>query len=306
MSRPSLEIPYAAIASARKGSRSKSVNIACPVCGPQREGEAAKRKVMRTWMLNNHGISVHCVRCGLEGWVAPDGGTNQSARSKKPAVSADFPDDDDDRERQRKAELVERIWRESVPIAGTAGEAYLNRRGIDLAAVPDHGGLRWHARCPWGAYGETTGCIISRFSDAITGEPGGIHRRPIAKGEKPKTLGPMSRRVIRLWPDAEVTSGLVLGEGIETTLAAATRITHRNTMLQPAWAAGSAGNMASLPVLAGVEALTLLVDNDANGTGQNAAAQCAQRWLAGGRDVIRLTPKTVGKDFNNIIQGSAA
>jgi hypothetical protein len=117
----------------------------------------------------------------------------------------------------------------------------------------------------------------------------------------------MSGCVIRLWPDGDVTTGLVLGEGIETTLAAATRITHRNTMLQPAWAVGSAGNMASFSVLAGVEAVTLLVDNDASGTGQNAAAQCARRWLAAGREVIRLTPKIVGTDFNNIVQqGSAA
>ena len=44
----------------------------------------------------------------------------------------------------------------------------------------------------------------------------------------------------------------MLGEGVETTLAAATRIEHRGTLLQPAWAAGSAGNMAKFPVLTGI------------------------------------------------------
>lgn len=59
--------------------------------------------------------------------------------------------------------------------------------------------------------------------------------------------------------------------------------------------------MAAFPVLPGIEALTLLVDHDANGAGQDAAAACARRWLAAGREVIRLTPKTVGADFNDIV-----
>jgi hypothetical protein len=52
--------------------------------------------------------------------------------------------------------------------------------------------------------------------------------------------------VIRLWPDEEVTQGLVLGEGVETTPAAATQI-ECGTLLRPAWAAGSSGNMAAFP-----------------------------------------------------------
>jgi hypothetical protein len=205
-------------------------------------------------------------------------------------------------ERRRNAEAAEQIWRESRPIAGTAGESYLGRRGIALAPVPDYGGLRWHPECPW--EGGATGCIVARFTDAITNMPGGIHRRPV-DGQKPRTLGPMRGCVIRLWPDDAVTTGLVLGEGIETTLAAS-QIQHRGTLLQPAWAAGSAVNMAAFPVLPGIEAVTLLVDHDANGAGQQAAAACARRWHAAGRDVIRLTPKTVGRDFNDIIRGGAA
>jgi putative DNA primase/helicase len=204
--------------------------------------------------------------------------------------------------RQRNAEAAARIWKETVPIAGTAGEAYLARRGIELAAVPNYGGLRWHPRCPWCGH-ETLPCIVSRFGDALTGEPRGIHRRPI-NGETPRTLGPMRGCVIRLWPDDAVTTGLVIGEGVETVLAAATRIEHRGTLLQPAWAAGNAGNLAELPVLAGIEALTILVDHDASGTGQDAATACARRWLDAGRELVRLTPKIVGTDFNDI--GSAA
>jgi hypothetical protein len=299
--RPRDDIAYAELANARNGARSKPVDIPCPVCGPEREGEAAKRKVMRTWSIGGDRISLHCVRCGVEGWVAPDGFTPRPSGTHSPEEHVD--DSDEERERQRKLEAAARIWREALHIEGTPGALYFYKRGIDLTLLPDFGGLRWHPKCPW--QGGPTGCVIARFTDAVTAEPRGIWRRPIKKGEKPRSLGPMAGCVIRLWPDAEVSTGLVLGEGIETTLAAALHITHHGTLLQPAWAAGNAGSMADLPVLPGIEALTLLVDNDANGAGQRAAAECARRWIAAGREVVRLTPKIVGYDFNDIVKGTA-
>jgi putative DNA primase/helicase len=203
---------------------------------------------------------------------------------------------DDDRHKRRGA--ADRIWREAISIEGTPGASYFHGRGIDIARLPDCGGLRWHTRCPWES--GTTGCVVARYTDAITGKPCGIWRRPI-DGQKPRTLGPMAGCVIRLWPDIEVTTGLVLAEGIETA-AAASQIVHRSTLLQPTWAAGCAGNMANFPALPGVEALTLIVDNDHSGTGQDAAAACAHRWLEAGREVIRLTPRRVGADFNDILE----
>ena len=296
MTKPPLDnFAYVAIVEARRGARSKTVDVACPVCGPQHKGASAKRKVLRTWQIAGDRISLHCVRCGIEGYVVPDGG------AVRPLTDQVVGDDDgeEERKKQRNAEAAARIWKETYPIAGTAGEAYLRKRGIELAAVPDFGGLRWHPKCPW--QGGPIGCVVSRFTDTITGEPRGIHRRPI-DGQKPRTLGPMKDCVIRVWPDDMVTTGLVLGEGVESTLAAACQITHRGTLLQPAWAAGCADNMKRFPVLPGIEALTLLVDHDASGTGQDAAATCARRWLAAGREVIRLTPKVVGADFNDIIK----
>jgi hypothetical protein len=205
-------------------------------------------------------------------------------------------------EREEDAKRLKRatvIWDRTLPIAGTDGEAYLAQRGIVFDDVPDLGGLRWHPKCPWGT--GTAPCIVSRFTDAITVEPRGIWRRPLT-GEKPKSLGPTAGCVIRLWPDDCVELGLVLGEGVETTLAAATRITHRFTLLRPAWAAGSSGNIASFPALGGLEALTLLVDHDENRTGERAAEQCARRWSDAGKKVIRLMPGDLGNDFNDLVK----
>jgi hypothetical protein len=208
-------------------------------------------------------------------------------------------DPEAERERARMLGLAERTWNEAVHIEGTPGALFLHKRNIDITLAPDFGGLRWHGRCPW--LGGATGCVIARYTDAITGEPRGIWRRPIKKGEKPKALGPMAGCVIRLWPDDAITTDLVLGEGVETTLAAALHITHRGTLLQPAWAAGCADSMANFPVLTGIETLTLLVDHDK--AGQEAAAKCAHRWVAAGREVIRLTPHKLGADFNDIVMG---
>jgi phage/plasmid primase-like uncharacterized protein len=204
----------------------------------------------------------------------------------------------DDAARLRRAEA---IWREAVPIAGTSGEDYLAMRGIDVDDVPDHAGLRFHPQCPWDQGKQP--CMVARFTHAVTGAPLGIHRRAIGiPGAKPRSYGPIAGGVIRLWPDDCVTTGVVIGEGIETTLAAATRIEHRNTLLQPAWACGSAGALEAFPVLAGIEALTILVDNDESGAGQRAADRCAERWAGAGREVTLLTPRDIGLDFNDLVR----
>jgi hypothetical protein len=191
-----------------------------------------------------------------------------SAR-KPPPIDAD-----EEQERVRRLKLAKRIWAETVHIEGTPGTLYFYKRNIDITLLPDFGSLRWHPKCPSGS--SATGCVIARYTDAITGEPRGIWRRPI-NGERPRALGPMAGCVIRLWPDDIITSGLVLGEGVETTLSAALHVRHRGTLLQPAWAAGCADNMANFPVLPGLTALTLLVDHDESGRGQKVAAECASR-----------------------------
>jgi hypothetical protein len=120
-------------------------------------------------------------------------------------------------------------------------------------------------------------------------------------------LGNIAGGAVKLWDDADVTQGLVIGEGIETTLAAATRIEHRGTLLRPAWAVLCASNMASFPVLPDVEALTILVDNDVpdrkgHQRGQESAAQCAHRWSDAGREVCRLMLRQAGTDFNDAVR----
>jgi hypothetical protein len=196
------------------------------------------------------------------------------------------------------------IWSVSRPLRGTPALVYLQSRGISLQKLPEGIGeaLRWHPSCPW--EGGRHGAMVPLMTDAITGEPRAIHRTAItSQGQKAgkKMLGPSGGCVVRLWPDETVTTGIVLGEGIETTLAAATRLNQKGTALIPAWAACSAGAMAKFPVLPGIETLTLLVDNDASGAGQRAAMECSGRWTMADREVIRLIPDHPGEDFNDVV-----
>ncbi len=265
----------------------------CPRCGGRDRFAINVRKEVwncRGCIRGGNAIALvqHIEGCGYREALGVLGGADISARGRRAPTLGAVNDD-------RTLSVAVRIWDQSVAL-GPKAIAYFERRGVPVDDVPDHGGLRWHPTCPW--EGGTKPCVVGRYTTAVDNKPRGIWRRPI-DGTKPKALAPTAGCVNRLWPDAAVETALVLGEGVETTLAASTRIEHRGTLLQPAWAAGSAGNMANFPVLSGIEALTILVDNDS--AGERAADQCRARWGAAGREVTLLKPNIAKTDFNNVV-----
>jgi Toprim domain/CHC2 zinc finger len=215
------------------------------------------------------------------------------------------------REDARKTADALRWWNEGINIWNTPAQAYLASRAcagmfpVDRDAV-----FRWHPTCPFG--GGHMPCLLALYRNVITDDPQGVHRTPLTlDGKRPigpdgetikrKTYGPTTNAAIKLWPANTVGNRLVVGEGIETSVSAALHIRHRGQALTPAWACMNAGNIGDLPVLEGVETLTILVDNDPSGTGQRESAKCAERWRLAGREVFRLIPKVSGFDFNDII-----
>ena len=198
--------------------------------------------------------------------------------------------------------LALQLWQEAGSLAGTLGARYLaETRGIDVTKLSPtiHAVLRFHPSCIFGA-GARHPCIVALMRDPLTDEPSGIHRIGLdLTGKKLDRMALGRMGVVKLWPvDGD---RLVVGEGIETVLAAATRITYRDAVLTPAWAALNEAGLAGLPVLPGITQLTLLVDNDANGVGQKAAGNCKRVWTAAGRTVTTLIPKQEGWDFNDVI-----
>jgi hypothetical protein len=120
-----------------------------------------------------------------------------------------------------------------------------------------------------------------------------------------KMLGPVGGCAIKIDDDENVELGMTIGEGIETTLAG------RQLGFRPAWALGSAGAIAKFPVLAGIETLTVLVDNDEQDksgrqAGQQAAHQCAEKWTTGGREVRLITPTRRGSDMADLLEARHA
>jgi hypothetical protein len=196
-----------------------------------------------------------------------------------------------------------RLWKARHPLtAGSPPARYLRGRGCDLP--PNDVGWLPALPHPSGYIGP---CVLALVTDILTGEPINIHRTWLAadgSGKapvgKPRLLMKGHRKkggVVRLWPDEELTYGLCVAEGLETALTAAHGFT-------PVWACLDAGNLAALPILPGVEALTIVADHDEAGT--RAADACGRRWLEAGCEVRVWKAPVRGADLNDFVRGAAA
>ena len=225
-------------------------------------------------------------------WRTKGQGSSHPAPACTPRESGPEPDNT-----ARIARAVA-IWGEAVDAHGTLVECYLVSRGLSLPDGADV--LRYHPRCPWRDEAENrtiyVPAMVALMRSVTTDEPQGIHRtRLTPEGVKVdrRMLGIAAETAVKLDADDEVTAGLAIGEGIETVLAA------RQLGFQPAWALASAGAITVFPVLGGVEALTLLAENDP--ASDRAISQCAARWHAAGREVTVVTPN-FGSDLNDAIR----
>ncbi|MGF6665003.1 putative DNA primase/helicase [Paraburkholderia atlantica] len=243
--------------------------VGCPSCG-----RGPRDKTLGVTVEAGGSGIAHCFRCDFTESYRPKRGshvrppTHLTARPNRPRHEAlsDFGRD---------------LWSASKPLSGVAVD-YLKARRCSIP--PTDGDLRWHPslKHPTGVAGPA---LIARITDAMTGEPMSLHRTWIcADGRKadvdpPRLLLGGHRKqggVVRLWPDESVTGGLGIAEGIETALSLAWGIA-------PVWALVDAGNLKDLPVLDGIESLTIAVDDDA--AGRIAAQVCAHRWIAASREV---------------------
>lgn len=171
-----------------------------------------------------------------------------------------------------------RLWSQCIPIAGTLGERYLERRGLS------YDGDGWR-------YRPTSRALIGIITDALTGDAIGWHETildPDGNKIDRRMHGRASGGVVRLY-DEEGATEVSIAEGIETALATGAR---------PIWACLSSGIMQSLPVLPGIEQLTVFADHDPAGV--KAANEVGERWHAAGRRVTLTMPGLLGKDFDDV------
>ena len=194
-----------------------------------------------------------------------------------------------------------RLWSEASDPKGTLAEQYLSSRHLKLPTdVID--AIRFHSACPFGPNNRVP-CMISLFRDIDTDEPRAILRTALTvDGQKfdRRVLGPKSGCAIKLTPAAKLQGLLTIGEGLETTLAG---IAYG---FEPAWCVGDAGALAKFPVIPGISRLTILVDNDANGTGLACALKCTERWKAAGVEVWHVIPESIDADIADLVVERAA
>ena len=260
-------------------------------------GHSADDRSLRVWLAPD-GFTVHSyanddwracrdhvkARLGLEG-VSRQSGARLRSVPRPPDTSS--------------TDRALALWRESGDPRGTLASRYLASRNLTLPT--DCEALRFHPSCPFGQ--ERHPSMIGLYRGIFSNEPKAIHRTALtADGQKidRKALGAKRGCAIKLSPDDEVHYGLAIAEGIETALA--------GWLLgfRPVWAVGDAQEIATFPVLSGVDALTILVDNDKSGTGQDAARKCSERWTAAGREVFRVVPIQHGADMADVVDGRVA
>ncbi len=201
------------------------------------------------------------------------------------------PDLDD----RKRTEAALSIWQAAKPACGTLIETYLGSRGLRLPIAPT---LRFRPYLKHPS-GESWPAMIALVTRGVDNVALAIHRTFLARNGAGKApvdpqkmmLGPCRGGVVRL---AEPGDLLMIGEGIETCLAAMQETGH------PTWAALSASGMRALDLPKGVSDVIVLADGDESG--ESAARNCALRWKREGRRV-RIARPPKGMDFNDMLVG---
>lgn len=265
----------------------------CPVCQPER------RRDQNGLTISNSGgrLLMHCKKscCDFRdiltaagitaGRVEIDFAAMQRAQQERQAEDA------------RKLQKAREIWDAARPIQGTAGEAYLRKRGI-TCELPTS--LRWADRIYHGPTRTECAAIVADVST------GAIHRTYFSRttGQRltesaKMMLGPCQGGAVRL---QEAVGPLVVAEGIETALSLACGLLSGSASV---WAVLSTSGMkgVKLPEHAG----ELVIASDGDGPGQAAGCELASRAHAMGWKV-RLLPAPSGRDWNDVLmmKGAAA
>ena len=293
-----------ALAAGRAAGLTDDELIELSSLAPNYDGERATRSTLRSLRGAGVGAGTWFYLARLNGWKPAAAGEVRPARPA-PVLRAVEPEP----ERHQHEVLSpygRRIWASSLPLAGTVGAAYLLARGCVLPPADGHLRFLPAHKHPLGEY--VGPALVALVTDTETREPISLHQTWIRPdGTKPDDLPGPARLLlgghrkaggcIRLWPDEAVTTGLGVGEGIESCLSLAHAIT-------PVWSLIDAGNLSALPVLPGIEALTVAQDNDP--AGRRAAQTVAERWAAAGAEVAIVAAADDGADLNDVTNKEAS
>ena len=266
------------------------VHIAGPYAGWFRDHEAGESGGVLDLVQREHGGN----RCEAWAWLWAHGflsGRSVLAQARGPrAISTRGADA---RETRAKRARAHQMWKETRPLRGTFAEAYLHRRGVEVAGAR---ALRFHPRLrhlvePYASFPCLVACVqdcAGRFLGIQRTYLQGSHKAPVQPVRM--SLGKLRGGAVRL---AEPVDGVLLvGEGIESTAAA------MQLLDRPGWAALGTAGLRALVVPNAIREVIIAADRDAPGL--EAAAALAERLNAEGRRVTIVAPR-VGGDFADLV-----
>jgi putative DNA primase/helicase len=210
------------------------------------------------------------------------------------AICGPEPEHDPSSDIAARVKRAMALWQEGTSPAGTLVEAYLNSRRCALESILGSEVIRFHPACPFGTL--RVPAMLALITDAVTGEPIGVHRTAIKDdgsgkrfgAESKKMLGVARRGAVRLHAASE---HLGIAEGIETALSA------EQMFGTPVWATLSKDGIEAFPVIPGVKRLTIFADHD--DAGITAAHKCGLRYKMSGIDGEIHVPPIVKSDWND-------
>jgi hypothetical protein len=247
-------------------------------------------------------------RLGLAAWQPGDEQDRVVPTSSIPSFDRAAVDRASDRQPRTEDDLIRieravRIWNEAQNPCGTVAEQYLKSRALELPPDVCASVLRFHPRCPWrnenSGSTERIPSLLAAFRSIDDDLLTAVHRIRLDQRQNwPKAgrrmLGLVGRAAVKL--DAIEGDTLVIGEGVETALAA------RQLGHGPAWALGSVGSISFFPVLDGVKRLIIL--GEAGKPSADAIKLCGQRWSSARRQV-QIIYSEVGSDLNDALMVSS-
>jgi len=257
-----------------------SLFVQCPECSASRKKKNQKCLSVK---VDADGFVFKCHHCQ---WKGGERTRYAALRRSAPLPRAAY-------DQQDKIKTASRIWHESVDPRDTLVEPYLAERGLSLPDKLAGEVIRFNSALFF--EGRRVPGMVALLRDVHTDKACGI-QRTFFDGQGCKIerlmLGRAKGAAIKLDADENITDGLHVGEGTETCLAAYL------AGYRPVWALGSAGGIAKFPVLGGIEALTILTEQNDGGANAKAVAEASERWLDADREVLTIE-MLIGDDMND-------
>ena len=217
---------------------------------------------------------------------------------------------------EQKRDLALALFEAAQPIGGSRAERYLvETRGIVLADLPAdlERVLRYHPDCPFGP-DRREACLLALFRDIESDQPQAIQRIAIDRDLKKigsLSLGPTRNAAIKIYRGCRHHQRL-LHRAKDLRRRCRPRRSHIAARCWHRFGRPAAlRRCAPFRCCPAIESLTIIVDHDplnaktGERPGAAAARDCAQRWRAADREVVRLMPDRLGEDFNDVVRGGA-